>query len=135
MRKTMILVVLLGAGCNTRYTPPPPPPTVPAKGKIFFPSGSPVYGGTITFKPKKEGVQAGIGAIWHDGSFTLTSYNNGDGVAPDVEYVVTVEPVSYKTGKAVTVRGIPLKYQSAQTSDLTVKVGNSKIDNLELRMR
>jgi hypothetical protein len=135
MRKLlMFIAVVLLVGCG-RYKPPPPPTTVPVKGKILLANGSPVPGGTIHFKPKTPGqFQTGVSEVAKDGSFSATSFNKDDGLQPGEEYTVTVDPVSYKTGSAVTIKGIPMKYQNASTSDLKVKVDKPE-DNLVLRMR
>lgn len=128
----LIGLILVAAGCG-RYKPPAPPSTVAVKGKILLPSGSPATGGRISFKPKNPALQTGISEIEKDGSFNATSFNKGDGLMPG-EYVAVLEPVSYKTGSAVSVRGIPPKYQSASSSDLVINVDKAE-ENLVLRMR
>lgn len=130
----MIGAILAIVGC-TSYTPGPAPNTVAIKGRILLSSGNPVPGGMLTFKPKTPGkYQTGTAEIGKDGTFAATSFNKGDGLQPGEEYVIYVEPTSYKTGKAVSIKGIPTKYQTANTSDITLKVEKAE-ENLVLRMK
>ena len=121
------LLVISGllVGCGARQQVPPPP-TVPVGGKVYLPGGAPLTGGRIVYKPKEVGRQEASGEIGTDGSYKLTSYNKDDGAVVG-DYVVVIEPISYKTGAAVPVNAnIPKKYQSS-SSDLivTVKEGAS----------
>lgn len=72
----------------------------PASGTVTA-DGKPVTGGTITFIPSGEG-KPGSGEVKSDGSFTLTTYKDGDGVvvgkgtisytAPSVEIPEDLKP-------------------------------------------
>ncbi len=129
----LVAGLILTTGCSNRRVALPS--TVPVKGKIFLPNGSPVPGGRIHFKPKTVGkIQEGIGEIEKDGSFSVTSFEKDDGLMPGEEYTVFVEPVSYKAGPKVDIRGIPQKYHQASTSDLKVEV-TKVMEPLTLRMR
>jgi len=59
----------------------------PVSGVVKY-QGKPVPNGSIAFHPVAGGRQA-MGLIQSDGSYTLTSYEQGDG-APVGEYQVTV---------------------------------------------
>lgn len=120
------------AGCNT-YTPPPPPKTVQVSGKITLASGVPITAGRVVFKPQTAGMQEAIGEINPDGTYSLTSYNKGDGAVPGT-YIVTFDNTSYKTGKPVVVRlNVPLKYYSDKTSDVLVNISEAGDYPINLR--
>lgn len=58
--------------------------TAPVSGKVSF-NGAPVPGGTISFYPiGGEGGESrpASGVIKPDGTFTLTTYTDGDGAVP-----------------------------------------------------
>jgi len=81
---TLIFTVLLIAGCGSGR-----PTTVPVRGKVTF-DGKPVPTGRITFYPA-EGRSA-TGAIGPDGSYTLTTFEPGDGALPG-KHRVTIRAV------------------------------------------
>ena len=117
---SLLLLILLAAGCS--YKPAEPPMTVAVGGKVILVSGSPLTGGRVVFKPKEAGKQEAVGEINPDGSYKLTSYIKDDGAVPG-EYTVVIEKISYKTGNAVEVRlPVAAKYLSSRTSDLSVTV-------------
>ncbi|MCI0334577.1 MAG: hypothetical protein L0228_15275 [Planctomycetes bacterium] len=71
---------------------------------------------------------APTGTVKDDGTFTITSYEPGDG-APHGEYVATVEWFKYdeKLGGAGS-NVIPQKYTSAKTSPIKVNVNGGPTD-------
>ena len=66
--------------------------TAPVSGKVSF-NGAPVPGGTITFYPAGEGGDSrpASGAVNPDGTFSLTTYEPGDGAVPG-KYKVGFSP-------------------------------------------
>ncbi len=80
---------LICAGCGG----PSRPPVQPAMGQVFQKS-TPVAGAFIVFHPASAEFQKAMEArpfawVQPDGSFMLTTYEEGDG-APEGEYGVTV---------------------------------------------
>lgn len=71
------------------------PPTVPASGTVMFKKSTPAAGALVVFHPSDPAVEKQIGGkpfgkVNDDGTFTLTSYAEGDG-APEGEYGVTID--------------------------------------------
>ncbi|MCA1686777.1 MAG: hypothetical protein LC745_12580 [Planctomycetia bacterium] len=114
-------------------------------------NGKPVTNGSVMFTPAGgkggETGQGAVGQLESDGSFTLTTFDKGDGALLG-EHVVTVEALGVSgtdISKSATKpdgtinyvlpkQTIPEKYQGAGTSPLrfTVKEG-SNTANLELK--
>jgi hypothetical protein len=61
-------------------------PTVPINGQITFGGGPPPNAGTVVFSPRSvaEGLprRPGRGRFTQDGTFTVTSFKEGDGLIP-----------------------------------------------------
>ncbi len=68
----LLVVCSLLCGCSSQL------PTYPVAGKIRFVEGGPVKVGTVELKSREHGVQA-RGHIETDGTFTLTTFAEGDG--------------------------------------------------------
>jgi hypothetical protein len=66
------LMTLAIAGCGSKY-----PPTAPVKGKIII-NGKPVTTGRISFHPT-TGERPAMANIQPDGSYSLTTFESGDG--------------------------------------------------------
>ena len=102
------------------------------RGKITF-NGKDVPNGTITFFP--ESGPTATGEIKPDGSYTLTTFQNGDG-AVEGNYTVVVVAMQNQVGRLPEERTplpppiVPEKYTSAATSDLRaeVKAGENVIN-------
>jgi len=69
-----LVVLLLTAGCGgSNY------PTAEVKGKVLYDGKPLVGGGQILFVPLAKEGKASTGEILPDGSFSLTTYDAGDG--------------------------------------------------------
>ncbi len=88
---TALLLSILCQGCDTSPTISPSLP-VPVKGKITH-RGKPLTQGEITFEPTDGGREA-HGKIQPDGSFELTTFQEGDGALVGVHRVLIagIEP-------------------------------------------
>ncbi len=103
------------------------PETVEVEGTIKY-KGEPLKGGLVTFHPK-AGRKPGIGELREDGTFSISTYEPGDG-AELGEHVVTVEVFAGQAGTDVGLPGaeapesspIPTKYASADSSPLRFTV-------------
>jgi hypothetical protein len=69
---TGCLLMLVNTGCGSKY-----PPTAPVKGKITI-NGKPVTTGRISFHPT-TGERPALANIQPDGSYSLTTFEAGDG--------------------------------------------------------
>ncbi|MCU0706159.1 MAG: hypothetical protein MUF18_19520 [Fimbriiglobus sp.] len=90
-RVTAAVFLIALAGCE-----PSKPAAVPAGGKVLFgKKKEPAAGALVVFHPtdpafeKKIGGKP-VGTVGEDGTFTLTTFEQGDG-APEGEYGVTVQ--------------------------------------------
>ncbi len=121
------LCVLLG-GCSegTQLE------TAPVRGTVIY-NGKPLPYGSVSFQPA-AGLPA-VGRIQSDGSFTLTTYSNGDGaiigshkvaiIATEIDAGAT--PPADPHGEMPPPKSvIPAKYASYATSGLTAEVVGGK---------
>ncbi|MDR3634765.1 MAG: hypothetical protein P4L84_13255 [Isosphaeraceae bacterium] len=116
----ILSAVLLGSGWGCGSTGPVPEPAlVPVKGKVTY-KGKPLTQGTIEFEPQTGGRLA-KGVIQSDGTFTLTTTQEGDGVATGT-HVVSVRATGGDAKKEV----VPLKYTQAASSGYQVEVSAEK---------
>ncbi len=109
-------------------------PTAPVKGVVTY-QGKPLETGEIVFFPD-SGEQIAHGKIQSDGTFELTTYDEGDGAFPGMHKVTIVserdmEGVSAEDPEAdLEPSFIPMKYNMQNTSGLTaeVKEGDNEIN-------
>ena len=109
-------------------------PTAPVKGVVTY-QGKPLETGEIVFFPQ-TGEQIAHGKIQPDGSFQLTTYDEGDGAFPGTHKVSIIserdmEGVSAEDPEAsLEPSYIPAKYNMQKTSGLTavVKEGDNEIN-------
>ncbi|QEH39010.1 hypothetical protein OJF2_76220 [Aquisphaera giovannonii] len=92
--------------------------TLPVKGVVTY-KGKPLTSGVINFEPEAAGTEA-HGAIGPDGSFTLTSYKDGDGAVAG-PHRVAVSGTSKKDG-------VPAKYKNVSSSGVVVEVAEGKAE-------
>lgn len=102
-------LVTLAVGCGDGR-----PTRVPVSGKVLI-DGQPLTYGAVRFNPTEGRVATG--AIGPDGTFTLGTYELGDGVAVGT-HAVTILAAEELEGSAIRWH-VPKKYQQASTSELT----------------
>ena len=130
---TLVVVALLPVGCGPSY-----PTCYPVSGKVTF-NGEPVTQGTVTFYPA-DGRSA-IGKIQPDGSYSLTTFETGDGALAG-NHAVTIKattvsgpaaPSSFEdelsqanssapAGEATVTWLVPERLSRRESSDLTATV-------------
>jgi hypothetical protein len=98
------------AGCGG----PSRPAVHPVTGHVFFQKTTPAAGAFVVFQPVTDGLEKAMAArpfakVESDGSFSLTTYEAGDG-APEGEYGVTVvwAPPAASKGPRITDGGATL---------------------------
>lgn len=119
---------ILLTGCSDQLR------TYPVSGKVRFTTGGVVHVGTVELKSREHKVQA-RGQIQPDGSFTLTTYTNGDGAVAGMHDCVVVQFVMAEEisgHKPSTVGVVDRRYASYATSGLTVDVSPDKKNELTL---
>lgn len=131
-----LFACVLATGCN------PGPEMAPVTGTVSF-RGKPLAYGTVMFQ-HSSGGQPAVGEIQADGSFTMMTPGQGEGVRVGSQLVRVTsyegnDPAKAKTlgsGEPVLGRSlIPLKYSSFGSSGLTVEVkpgGEPQSFDLEL---
>jgi hypothetical protein len=119
------------------------PPLGKVSGKVTY-NGKPVTSGSVIFTPTKgdTGGHIATGNIQSDGSYTLTTFDTGDGAVLG-QYVVTIEargqtpmtgpPIDPKTKRPMYVPSkstIPEKYGSVERTPfrVTVEPGSKTVD-------
>lgn len=118
------VVAIVGCNRETRV------PVFPVSGKVTF-QGRPPVGALVVLAPVNGSGTDGVAptaTVQNDGSFSITSYEPGDG-APDGDYVATVQ--WYRYSKELGGPGpnvIPAKYANARTSPFKVSVKGGPAD-------
>ncbi len=122
----VLCLVILGAwlclavsGCGSGTGDPQGVPLIPVTGTVTY-KGKPLTRGVIEFEPQQAGRLA-KGAIHPDGTFTLTTYQDGDGVAAGLHRVSV-----HDTGGEGKKEIVPLKYTQAASSGQDVEVSAEK---------
>lgn len=85
----LMLAVLTLCGCSGGD--PSKPPAVPAKGTVLY-KNAPAAGVLVVFHPLgqgRENAEKPVATTKEDGTFVLTTYQEGDG-APPGEYGITL---------------------------------------------
>lgn len=133
-RCLVLIVAAAPAGCGA--TLPAHPEAHPVRGEVRLSNGRPVRFGRVSYHPEpgSSGLEA-HGEIRKDGSYTMTTFQKGDGVVPG-RYAVSVHPYSYATGNFRIDRAspIPRRYGKAEASDLRVEVA-ARANVIPLRLR
>lgn len=104
--------MLLSSGCGGEDSNLPK--TAPVKGTVSY-QGEPVTLGQILFIPE-NGERSGIGRVQEDGTFTVTTYSDGDGA------VVGKNKVTISAYDNNLVNQVPGWYENANTTPLTLEV-------------
>ncbi|WP_154901367.1 hypothetical protein [Gimesia maris] len=128
---SVLLLLSIMTGCGEQIEKKP---TAPVKGIVTF-EGKPLETGEVVFFPD-SGEQIAHGKIQPDGSFELTTYEDGDGAFPGKHTVTIIserdmEGVSAEDPEAsLEPSFIPTKYNMQKTSGLTavVKEGDNEIN-------
>jgi len=127
--------LLLAAGCGE-----PRQHVVPVKGRVLY-NDKPLAFGGVMFQPE-NGLPA-RGTIQSDGTFTLTTYSNGDGGTVGMNKVrVTCFPSQSPEGAGDASKGelptagslIPTRYNDYSTSELTIEIKPEGNDDVVIRL-
>lgn len=119
----MLAILALAAGCSDGR-----PGRVPIQGRVTI-DGKPLEAGNICFYPGENRVA--MGKIQPDGTFTLSTYDFGDGC------VTGRHPVSVNASKMINQQTMrwyaPKKYAGADTSGLEFEV-TEPTDEAEIKL-
>lgn len=106
------------SGCSDRLR------TYPVSGKVQFKSGSPVRVGTIELKSRQHDIHS-RGTLNPDGTFTLTTYEEGDGAIEGKHDCVIVQFVmteGLQGHRPSTIGVIDRRYNNYTTSGITIDI-------------
>lgn len=141
----MMIAVVVVFGCGSGVERPP---LGKVTGKVTF-NGQPVKSGSVAFNPAKgpgaETGQIATGQLESDGTFTLTTFDTGDGAVIG-QHVVTVtarsEDSNFGKKKAdgtfdyvLPKSSIPEKYSDATKSNLLYTVEANKNNHFEIELK
>lgn len=121
----VVLPLLTGCGSGN-------PPTAPVTGTVTF-QGKPLPAGTVIFTPTAGGPPA-TGEIQPDGTYTLTTFEDGDGAVPGTHGVAVSAVLVPEEGLPEATALIPMKYSSEQTSGLTAEVADQDMNVVDLSL-
>jgi len=132
-----LAAVMLGSGCFGQQGLE----TAPVTGTVTY-NGKPLPYGTVSFRPP-AGSPA-TGNIQPDGSFSLSTYGNGDGaivgthqvsVTATEAHAGTRQQADPNTEMTVPKSMIPKKYTSFSTSELTAEVVSDGKNRFTLELK
>lgn len=130
----LVAVTVVGCGGGSK--------TAPVHGRVSL-DGKPLTAGTVTFTP--EAGRSATGYIQSDGTFSLTTFAEGDGALPGPHKVSvsggSVGPPQRPNFDTDDVKGavskavIPVKYANPDASGLTfeVKLGEDNAPEFDLK--
>lgn len=125
MRMTVVITCLFVSGCTSGEPKP-----VPVTGVVQF-NGNPLNQGDVVFVPvDPQSSPSARGKIGEGGIFNLTTIEEGDGAIPG-DYKVAVfctdglREIPGMAAPAVGPSLIPIRYNNAETSNLTQTVGEN----------
>ncbi|WP_437200851.1 hypothetical protein [Planctomicrobium sp. SH664] len=121
----LLVALLFVAGCGSQL-----PPMGQVSGKVLL-DGTPLSTGSVLFIPEAAGQYA-FGTVQKDGTYTLTTFVNGDGALVGRHKIIVSAVKETKEGEPV-IPLTPSKYSNENTSGLTAQVleGVNQVD-LEL---
>lgn len=138
-----LLLCLATAGCGGPAEADRPVVELqPVRGQLLV-DGKPAPGALVTLHPRNQsalGFVSPFGEVAEDGSFTITTYEPGDG-APAGEYTATVSwPVLLNPGRSEPEYGpeqLPPHYLSPDSSGLGVVIvaGTAELPTISLTTR
>lgn len=102
------------AGCGARLQP--------VRGKVTLADGKPAAGSQVVFEGEQEGKKVSArGDVQEDGSYSLSTFNPGDGALPG-KYRVQVNPPPMVNAEGPYILPFNAKYSNFQTSGLEFEV-------------
>ncbi len=117
-----LLAVVLLAGCGE--SGPVPPRTIPVKGRVVYPDGTPLKGGLVAFTNTADASLSPFGDIGPSGEFTLRTIFGSKKLtgAPEGTYQVTIRPPpgpEKSVDLSVTLPE-PVQVKAGQANELTL---------------
>jgi hypothetical protein len=122
---TLVLVAVSFTGCEKAREA-----TYPVHGKVTFTDGTPMNGGSISFRSvdRQPSINA-HGVIEPDGTFELSTFAAGDGAIAGRHRAVVVTPSVSERARQPVPRPIHPKYRQYETSGLEFTVTTDPTQN------
>jgi hypothetical protein len=116
LKSLTVMIALLGtcSGCGTSVGAGAP--LIPVKGKVTY-KGKPLSQGTVTFESQDSGKRA-RGKLQADGTFVMSTYKDGDGVAAGA-YTVIITGVDKTLAKDRAFKQYMFRSYGALTAEVT----------------
>jgi hypothetical protein len=94
----------------------------PVTGQVLL-GGKPLARASLAFHPADQSMPTPLGSVEADGTFQLTTYEDGDG-APAGDYAITIEWRRLATldDEKPPPNTLPARYADPKTSGLTAKI-------------
>jgi hypothetical protein len=127
---SLIAVLATCGGCSNR------PRTYPVQGKVQFENGRPVMVGVVELQSIEGKINA-RGDIARDGTFTLTTFESGDGAVAGKHKCVVMQMVMVENMqgfKHSTIGVVDPRYASYRTSGLEVDVAKSDVNPIVIQV-
>ncbi len=130
-----VVVLLTVLGCGPNH-----PKTYPVQGRVFFDDGRNVEQGSVEFRLDSESDSqrtVARGKINPDGSFSLSTFEPGDGALPGKYKVIVQQMViaeGFKKGHQHGPR-VPSRYAEYGNSGLTAEVKPEPKNTIELKLK
>jgi hypothetical protein len=136
-RLLLLLVAATSVGCSSGGID-----TYPVEGKVIV-KGEPASGALVVFHPVSPPPSEGPtfekprGNVAADGSFKLTTLEDGDG-APAGEYTVTIQWWKLRQEGKDAIAGpnvVPSNYAQPQTTPIkvTIQAGENRLEDFQIR--
>jgi hypothetical protein len=117
LRGVAFLALIATTGCGSSG-----PRTYRIPGKLIYDDGSPVTGASVVLQTTmKDQAVVARGMATPDGKFSLTTFQEGDGVIAG-DHQVSISPLPIAEGTKPLGPPIPSQYWDFSTSQLTTSV-------------
>ena len=124
----LIAMTTVSPGCSRRDRLP----TYPVTGKVTFPDGNALPGGRIVFQSMEQSGLQAWGLIQDDGTFSLRTYEPGDG-AVSGKHRIAVNPPR-KNPQQPPTHPIHVRLMRPETSGLTRVVSDREANFFEIQV-
>lgn len=115
-RWLVVLLFVVLAGCSDG------PRTYRIPGKLVYADGAPVPGASVVLQATVDDkIVAARGMATLDGQFTLTTFQDGDGVVAG-EHQVSISPIPAPDGPKPVQLPVPVEYWDFETSGLATTI-------------
>jgi len=131
LRVAASVFMAVSIGCSSKH------PTYPVSGRVTYPNGTPLPGGTIDFDAVdlKGNLANATGIIEKDGSFRVYTFQENDGAVVGKHRVAILPPpTSEERGGRRISNAVDSRFTEFESSGLTVTVNRDGPNYFELQV-